>query len=90
MAMIEDGTAKTVGDPTILAKIGAAMVTFDPRFPIMPGTRLMRSDEPASRPRASRESVQVSVNGLGRGCLPFGTPASAQPSAGEWRQAVFL
>jgi alkyl sulfatase BDS1-like metallo-beta-lactamase superfamily hydrolase len=40
MAMIQDGTAKTEGDPSILAKLGAAMVTFDPRFPIMPGTRV--------------------------------------------------
>ncbi|MFO7641747.1 MAG: alkyl sulfatase dimerization domain-containing protein, partial [Candidatus Competibacteraceae bacterium] len=44
MAMIQDGTAKVEGDPTILARIGAAMVDFDPRFPIMPGTQLRSSD----------------------------------------------
>jgi alkyl sulfatase BDS1-like metallo-beta-lactamase superfamily hydrolase len=43
MGMIQDGTAQVEGDPTILAKLGAAMVTFDPRFPIMPGTKLRSS-----------------------------------------------
>jgi alkyl sulfatase BDS1-like metallo-beta-lactamase superfamily hydrolase len=43
--MIKEGTAKTQGDPSILAKLGAAMVTFDPRFPIMPGTKI-RGGEP--------------------------------------------
>lgn len=40
VAMIKDGTARTEGDVSVLEKIGAAMVTFEPRFPIMPGTRL--------------------------------------------------
>lgn len=50
MAMIQDGTAKVEGDPTILAKIGAAMVDFDPRFPIMPGTQLRASEVPEVNP----------------------------------------
>jgi alkyl sulfatase BDS1-like metallo-beta-lactamase superfamily hydrolase len=50
MAMIQDGTAKVQGDPTILAKIGAAMVTFEPRFPIMPGTRLRGPENPEPNP----------------------------------------
>jgi alkyl sulfatase BDS1-like metallo-beta-lactamase superfamily hydrolase len=50
MAMIQDGTAKTVGDTTILAKIGAAMVTFEPRFPIMPGTQLRSLDVQEANP----------------------------------------
>ena len=50
MAMIQDGTAKVEGDPTILAKIGAAMVTFEPRFPIMPGTRLRGPENPEADP----------------------------------------
>jgi len=50
MAMIEDGTAKTEGDPTIMARIGATMVTFDPRFPIMPGTYLRASEIPEVDP----------------------------------------
>ncbi len=36
---IKDGTAKVEGDPTILAKLAATMVDFDPRFEVMPGTR---------------------------------------------------
>jgi alkyl sulfatase BDS1-like metallo-beta-lactamase superfamily hydrolase len=50
MAMIQDGTVKTQGDPSIMAKIGAAMVTFDPRFPIMPGTRLRGPELPEADP----------------------------------------
>ncbi|TVP82266.1 MAG: MBL fold metallo-hydrolase [Thioalkalivibrio sp.] len=52
MAMIEDGTAKTEGDPTIMARIGATLVTFDPRFPIMPGTYLRASEIPEVDPYA--------------------------------------
>lgn len=44
MAMIEDGTAQVEGDPSVLATIGSAMVDFDPRFPIMPGTQLRGSE----------------------------------------------
>ena len=50
MAMIQDGTAKTEGDASILAKIGGAMVTFEPRFPIMPGTRLRGTGIDAADP----------------------------------------
>jgi alkyl sulfatase BDS1-like metallo-beta-lactamase superfamily hydrolase len=53
MAMIQDGTAKVVGDPTILARIGSAMVTFDSRFPIMPGTQLRPSEIPEVDPYAT-------------------------------------
>jgi alkyl sulfatase BDS1-like metallo-beta-lactamase superfamily hydrolase len=61
MAMIQDGTAKTVGDPTILAKIGAAMVTFEPRFPIMPGTRLRTSSATPQTDAFSAESLPPSA-----------------------------
>ncbi len=37
---LKDGTAKADGDVSILGKLAAAMVTFDPRFEIMPGTRI--------------------------------------------------
>ena len=37
-AQIEDGTAKVEGDTTILGQLASAMVVFDPRFEIMPGT----------------------------------------------------
>ena len=40
-AQIADGTAKVEGDVTILAKLAATMVDFDPRFEIMPGTKAM-------------------------------------------------
>jgi alkyl sulfatase BDS1-like metallo-beta-lactamase superfamily hydrolase len=50
MAMIEDGTAKVEGNASILAKIGATMATFDPRFPIMPGTRLRGPELPEADP----------------------------------------
>jgi alkyl sulfatase BDS1-like metallo-beta-lactamase superfamily hydrolase len=38
-AQIKDGTAKIKGDPSLLAKLAATMVDFDPRFEIMPGTK---------------------------------------------------
>jgi alkyl sulfatase BDS1-like metallo-beta-lactamase superfamily hydrolase len=39
-AQIADGTCKAEGDLTILAKLASMMVEFDPRFEIMPGTKL--------------------------------------------------
>lgn len=38
-AQIADGKAKVEGDVGVLAKLAAAMVDFDPRFQIMPGTK---------------------------------------------------
>ncbi len=38
-AQIADGSAKVEGDVTILQKLAATMVDFDPRFEIMPGTK---------------------------------------------------
>lgn len=39
-AQIADGTARVEGDLTILGKLAATMVDFDPRFEIMAGTKL--------------------------------------------------
>ena len=38
-AQIQDGTAQVEGDVSILGKLAATMVDFDPRFEIMPGTK---------------------------------------------------
>jgi alkyl sulfatase BDS1-like metallo-beta-lactamase superfamily hydrolase len=38
-AQIKDGTAKVEGDVSILARLAATMVDFDPRFEILPGTK---------------------------------------------------
>lgn len=38
-AQIAEGTAKVEGDVSILGKLAATMVDFDPRFEIMPGTK---------------------------------------------------
>ena len=38
-AQIADGTAKVQGDVSILQKLAATMVDFDPRFELMPGTK---------------------------------------------------
>jgi hypothetical protein len=40
-AQIKDGTAKTQGDISVLAKLAATMTEFDPRFEIMPGTKAL-------------------------------------------------
>ncbi len=37
-AQIKDGTAKAEGDLSVLTKLAATMVEFDPRFEILPGT----------------------------------------------------
>lgn len=39
-AQIADGTAKADGDVSVLQKLAATMVDFDPRFEIMPGTKI--------------------------------------------------
>jgi alkyl sulfatase BDS1-like metallo-beta-lactamase superfamily hydrolase len=49
-AQIADGTAQVEGDPSVLAQLGAIMVEFDPRFPIMPGTALRQSEYPVHNP----------------------------------------
>lgn len=36
---LKDGTARADGDVSILTRLAAAMVEFDPRFEIMPGTK---------------------------------------------------
>jgi len=38
-AQIADGSAKIEGDASLLAKLAATMVEFDPRFEILPGTK---------------------------------------------------
>ena len=38
-AQIAEGKAKVEGDISILGKLAATMVDFDPRFEIMPGTK---------------------------------------------------
>ncbi len=38
-AQIADGTARVQGDVTILTRLAALMVDFDPRFEVLPGTR---------------------------------------------------
>ena len=40
-SQIAEGTAKVEGDVTILGKLAATMVDFDPRFEIMPGTKAL-------------------------------------------------
>jgi alkyl sulfatase BDS1-like metallo-beta-lactamase superfamily hydrolase len=39
-AQIADGTCRVEGDVSILKKLAATMVDFDPRFEILPGTKL--------------------------------------------------
>jgi alkyl sulfatase BDS1-like metallo-beta-lactamase superfamily hydrolase len=49
-AQIADGTAKVQGDITVLQKLAAMMVNFDPRFQIMPGTKQGASAAVAADP----------------------------------------
>ena len=43
-AQIADGTCKAEGDLSILKKLAATMVDFDPRFEILPGTHPGQAD----------------------------------------------
>lgn len=52
-AQIADGTAKVDGDVTILAKLAATLVDFDPRFEIMPGTKAPPAPAPQGDPYAA-------------------------------------
>jgi len=40
-SQIAEGTAKVDGDATLLGKLAATMVDFDPRFEVMPGTKAL-------------------------------------------------
>ena len=72
-AQIKDGTAKVEGDVTILAKLAATMVDFDPRFEVMPGTkargggsRTRRGSTRRCRARRSRSDHGAASPGSGR------------------------
>jgi hypothetical protein len=48
-AQIADRTAKVEGDASVLKQLASAMVEFDPRFEIMPGTKsktVVAQDDP--------------------------------------------
>ncbi len=49
-AQIADGTAKAVGDLGVIKQLASTMVDFDPRFPIMPGTKLRGTEPPKTDP----------------------------------------
>jgi alkyl sulfatase BDS1-like metallo-beta-lactamase superfamily hydrolase len=49
-AQVAAGLLKLEGDPSVLAKLASTMVTFDPRFPIMPGTRLRGTTDAKAEP----------------------------------------
>jgi len=48
-ALLSEGTAQAEGDVSILGKLAALMVAFDPRFEIMPGTKV-RADTDTGQP----------------------------------------
>ncbi len=47
-AQIGDGTAKISGDTSVLQKLASTMVQFELGFEIMPGTKDMAIEAPAS------------------------------------------
>jgi alkyl sulfatase BDS1-like metallo-beta-lactamase superfamily hydrolase len=54
-ALIADGTARVQGDVTVLTRLAALMVDFDPRFEVLPGTR------PAGAAVARAEAYQAAT-----------------------------
>jgi alkyl sulfatase BDS1-like metallo-beta-lactamase superfamily hydrolase len=49
-AQIAEGTARAEGDVSVLQKLAALMVDFDPRFEIMPGTKAAQAAVPHDDP----------------------------------------
>ncbi|MFO0881492.1 MAG: alkyl sulfatase dimerization domain-containing protein [Gemmataceae bacterium] len=49
-AQIKDGTAKVMGDVGVLTKLASTMIDFDPRFEIMPGTKVNKPKEKKADP----------------------------------------
>jgi len=49
-AQLADGTAKAEGDAGVLKQLAATMVDFDPRFEILPGTKVGAPSLPATDP----------------------------------------
>jgi alkyl sulfatase BDS1-like metallo-beta-lactamase superfamily hydrolase len=49
-AQIADGTAKLEGDASVLKMLASAMVDFDPRFEIMPGTKARETELAKANP----------------------------------------
>jgi alkyl sulfatase BDS1-like metallo-beta-lactamase superfamily hydrolase len=49
-AQIADGTARVQGDVSILGKLAAVMVEFDPRFEVLPGTKFRPEQIAATDP----------------------------------------
>ena len=49
-AQIADGTAKVEGDVGILTQLASTMVDFDPRFEIMPGTKVRTAEVAHANP----------------------------------------
>ena len=54
-AQIADGTAKVEGDASILKQLASTMVDFDPRFEIMPGTKVKTEVNTYTWSSASKE-----------------------------------
>lgn len=49
-AQIADGSATVDRDASVLQQLASTMVDFDPRFEIMPGTKIRDTDSERSNP----------------------------------------
>jgi alkyl sulfatase BDS1-like metallo-beta-lactamase superfamily hydrolase len=49
-AQIASGALKLDGDASVLKKLASTMVDFDPRFQIMPGTKVRETGVPTAEP----------------------------------------
>ena len=52
-AQVAAGLLKLEGDASVLGKLAATMVDFDPRFPIMPGTKLRPTVDAKAEPHVA-------------------------------------
>jgi len=58
---LKDGTAKAEGDVSILGALAAAMVEFDPRFEVMPGTKTKTTSAAAAAYAFEAEAGHAAV-----------------------------
>jgi alkyl sulfatase BDS1-like metallo-beta-lactamase superfamily hydrolase len=58
-SLIADGTARVQGDVTVLTRLAALMVDFDPRFEVLPGTR-----PPAAQVARAADAYQAATGAL--------------------------
>jgi len=80
-AQIAEGTAKVQGDASVLQKLASTMVDFDPRFEIMPGTKIRVLSGTPTRMRQFRARASRNRSALGTRKSAESVRYSSRPQA---------